>query len=202
MKEEILNSIRYVKQVVEEEVYPLADEMGYGEINYYWEVLACLKWAKEKYPELYEKKDADDGLTSAYQAIDEFGHLYSKVFLKPLSREVKQSSGGVKFYNFEPILHDDGILGIGLPIEKMITDFYEYVINLNDGNDNTVGDGTDGTDNISKQPTLAELYEMQQNSVKLLAEMHKALFQKPKEKADKQDVIDAGIMFRLTRTKK
>ena len=82
-------------------------------LNYYWDVLEFINWVKNNHPLEYEYSE----LENYYQHIVNFGYFYVKV-LKPQPT---------------PIIYEDGILSIGIPVEEMITHLYDYVINLNDG---------------------------------------------------------------------
>lgn len=112
-KEEILEKIRSVQSTLNNTVYPLVSELDCTSVTLFFEVLDFIKWVEKEYPDNYEAY----GLAFHFNKIIQFGLAYQDTF-KP--------------FPFQISIDEDGILPIGLPINEMITRFYEYVVNLKD----------------------------------------------------------------------
>src|ERR1700761_4029875 len=111
MKEAILENIRSVQSILNDAIYPLRQKLDpFDMFNYYYDVLEFINWVKDNHPGDYDLHN----LVSCFDLINNFGEAYIETF-NP---------------SFKPIRYDDGILGIDLSIENMITQFYEHVINL------------------------------------------------------------------------
>ncbi|MDN5289640.1 MAG: hypothetical protein JWR38_5919 [Mucilaginibacter sp.] len=111
MKDLILSHIKAVQLILDDVIYPLKEDHDpFGKFFYYWHVLEFINWIKDTKPDVYESND----LETCFKTVDEFGEVYLEVF-KP---------------NPMPFRYEDGILGIAVPIDTMIREFYDYVIEL------------------------------------------------------------------------
>ncbi|WP_259068991.1 hypothetical protein HDF24_05820 [Mucilaginibacter sp. X4EP1] len=111
MKETILENIRGIQFVLNGTIYPLKQKLDpFDKFNYYYDVLEFINWVKDNHPGAYD----ENNLAMCFDLINNFGEAYIDTF-NP---------------HFKPIRYDDGILGIDLPIENMVTQLYEHVINL------------------------------------------------------------------------
>lgn len=111
IKEEILEKIRGVQATLNGTVYPLMSDLDETSNGLFFDVLEVIQRVEKNYPEQYEA----NGLEYHFDDIISFGWAYLKTF-KP--------------YPIQLTIAADGILPIGLPINEMITRFYEYVIGL------------------------------------------------------------------------
>jgi hypothetical protein len=111
VKEEILEKIRGIQSALNGTIYPLMSDLDETSNGLFFDVLEVIQRIKKEYPDQYEA----NGLEYHFEIITEFGWAYLQTF-KPFPVQLT--------------LDSDGILPIGLPINEMITRFYEYVINL------------------------------------------------------------------------
>lgn len=111
VKEEILEKIRGIQSALNGTIYPLMSDLDETSNGLFFDVLEVIQRVEKDYPEQYEA----NGLEYHFETITEFGWAYLQTF-KP--------------FPIQLTLDSDGILPIGLPINEMITRFYEYVINL------------------------------------------------------------------------
>lgn len=111
VKEEILEKISGIQSALNGTIYPLMSDLDEKSNGLFFDVLEVIQRLEKLYPDQYEA----NGLEYHFETITEFGWAYLQTF-KP--------------FPFPLTLDSDGILPIGLPINEMITRFYEYVINL------------------------------------------------------------------------
>jgi hypothetical protein len=112
MKAYILSRLEYVQSVMDG-LNKLRDEHDPSKsFNHYWDYLDFIIWIKRNHPNDYELYE----LETDFEILDEFGDVYVKL-IEPAR---------LKFV----YRHADGILAIDAPLPKMIKQFYDYVINL------------------------------------------------------------------------
>ncbi len=113
MKEIILSHLQTVQSVMNDTLTPLKDKHDpFGHFNFYWDELAFINWMKEEDSTDYEVYD----LETCFEILDEFGDMFVKVVEPARLKYIYR--------------HDDGILNIDVPIQKMIRKFYDYAISL------------------------------------------------------------------------
>lgn len=184
MKEEILSKISSVQSVLENTVYPLKTKLDRNSSNIYWDILEFIDWVKEEHKDEYDNHNQYGEVKVAYDTIDDFGHTYVAVF-NPFPK---------------PILHNDGILGISVPLEKMIKEFYDYVIATSEEDWENIKSSL--LLRIKEVEDKQKIWDLFQGMDAKISDVHGALFKKEKTKKDKTEIVEGGITLRLLKSKR
>jgi hypothetical protein len=190
MKELVLSQLKNVQEVLNNFIYPLKDKYDtFGRFNYYWDVLEFIKWIEVEEPGDYEINN----LEICFNILNEFGEVYLKVFTShPAYR------------------HDDGILGIDVPMDTMIKKFYDYVIHLqeneipvSDNNTLSLTEIMAGIQALQATVDTAILQKPVGDAAKFAKEIVKEVLSpvKTNKKLTKTEEFDADVLNKLAERK-
>ena len=172
MKEKILKKIKDIQPVLDD-IYDLRRELTPNERFYDLDdVLGFVNYVKNTHIDKYNEDTGYD-LDYYYRVLDSLRRTYKEVF--------GYSPGSIDYAS--------NLLNVGIPVEKMITDLYDYLVAIKEDESPFLKD------------ILNKLNSLQDIDSKI-TDVHGALFKKEKTKKDKNEIIEAGIRLRLLKSKR